>query len=257
LPIEWKAQQVWSEVIASRFGEHLGVPVPRCFLGRDTEGRIGALIEFFYGYPGQVDVPRFVHASDLLRTTIDNPKVGKPHSLRLNVIVCRLLRIAEPVVWWAKTLAFDALIGNTDRHPDNWGFLAFRLPNRQQRHEMAPAFDNGTSLGYELRDGALLPPWNASRISAYIGRGTHHCGWNRSDRKPIQHAELCRIFARAYPEAGIMMRQMLDFDPMRIGDTLRECSDTVITPSFTEARARWVVALIESRASLLRKVLGG
>lgn len=25
--------------------------------------------------------------------------------------------------WWAETIAFDAIIGNTDRHSENWGFL--------------------------------------------------------------------------------------------------------------------------------------
>jgi hypothetical protein len=159
VPIEWKAQQVWSEVIASRLGEHLGVSVPHCFVGQDAEGNVGALVEFFYGYPGQVTVPRFVHASDLLRKTIDNPKLGKPHYLRINVIACQdVLRIPDAVSWWARTLAFDAFIGNTDRHPDNWGILTFRLPNREVRYELAPAFDNGTSLGYELRDSALFLP---------------------------------------------------------------------------------------------------
>jgi hypothetical protein len=44
-------------------------------------------------------------------------------------------------------LCLDALIGNTDRHHENWGLLRFR-----DRFVLAPTYDHASSLGRELSD---------------------------------------------------------------------------------------------------------
>lgn len=45
----------------------------------------------------------------------------------------------------------DAVIGNTDRHHENWGILRKRVGDRWQGM-VAPTFDHASSLGRELRD---------------------------------------------------------------------------------------------------------
>ena len=53
--------------------------------------------------------------------------------------------------YFAEYLVLDAVIGNTDRHHENWGML-------RQRHDLewlqflAPSFDHASSLGRELVD---------------------------------------------------------------------------------------------------------
>ena len=43
----------------------------------------------------------------------------------------------------------DGLIGNTDRHHENWMF--FHHPERRS-YQLAPSYDHGSSLGRELHD---------------------------------------------------------------------------------------------------------
>ena len=43
----------------------------------------------------------------------------------------------------------DGLIGNTDRHHENWMF--FHHPERRS-YQLAPSYDHGSSLGRELQD---------------------------------------------------------------------------------------------------------
>lgn len=46
----------------------------------------------------------------------------------------------------ATYLVLDALIGNTDRHHENWGILAKRAP-KGRKGMIAPSFDHASSLG--------------------------------------------------------------------------------------------------------------
>jgi len=51
----------------------------------------------------------------------------------------------------ASYLVLDALIGNVDRHHENWGVLRKRA-NEGWKVRLAPTFDHASSLGRELRD---------------------------------------------------------------------------------------------------------
>jgi hypothetical protein len=132
----WQAQQIWSEIVAYEISRLVGLVVPPCFVAVDEKtGGQGVLIEFFYGYPGEATPSRFVHAVDILQRLFlgrFDRKHGRPHVLRMNLAICPQLQVKFAVPWWAQTLGFDALIGNTDRHPENWGFLVGR-PERGGR----------------------------------------------------------------------------------------------------------------------------
>lgn len=48
--------------------------------------------------------------------------------------------------WWVGYLVLDALIGNTDRHQENWAVVG------DGRRRLAPTFDHASSLGFQLDD---------------------------------------------------------------------------------------------------------
>ena len=117
--------QFWCEVVAYRIGCLLGVEVPPAFAAwNSATGLCAALIEWFY-----VDGESLlVHAGDfLLKVQPDfDRKQGTRHNLHHNSVLTRTLsqkgRLQpEWRQWWVDALLFDALIGNTDRHQDNWG----------------------------------------------------------------------------------------------------------------------------------------
>jgi hypothetical protein len=72
----WQAGQLWTEVFAWQFSLLLGIDVPRCFVGVDGRGVPGAVIEFFFGYPGEPAPERFFHASDLDDATLSVLGIG-------------------------------------------------------------------------------------------------------------------------------------------------------------------------------------
>jgi len=83
----------------------------------------------------------------------------------------------------ARLLIFDAVIGNTDRHHENWGVVSRVSSDGMRARNLAPLFDNASSLGRELtpearrrqlRDRALRRYWmkasSAIRLDGVNGK---------------------------------------------------------------------------------------
>jgi len=254
-PSGWQAPQVWSEILAYELSRKSGTPVPPCFFAIDeATGELGVLVEFFYGYPGETVSTRFVPAIDyfqgLFRDRFDR-KTGRPHSVVQNITLCQALGIQDPVGWWARALTFDALIGNTDRHPENWGFLFTRPEPGQSLISMAPLFDNGTSFGYERTDAALREEWSDERLNAYISKGTHHCGWSRVDvAKGYNHVALCHRLSDKYAGAGAAMESVIRLSDSEIDQIIDWVA--AFDLSFEPERAKFISRLVKARRDYLR-----
>jgi hypothetical protein len=251
----WRAQQIWSEIIAYRIAALVGLNVPPCFLAvNEHTGQVGALMEFFYGYPGEAEPPRLIHAVDVMRRRGSGQE--RPHGVRTNVLICRKLKIGQESEWWGRLLTFDALIGNTDRHTENWGVLARLRRGQVPVFSFAPPFDNGTSLGYEITQAKLRAACEPAWLEGYIKKGRHHCGWDAAEDDPAPHINLCDRFLAAYHEAGAGMRNVIRFDLAQLIDILNRFAQFDVGVPFTAERARFVAKLVEARRTKLDATLG-
>jgi len=97
-------------------------------------------------------------------------------------------------------MVLDALIGNTDRHHENWGLL-LHLQNepRQLTLNVAPSFDHASSLGRELLDTRRREILDAGRITSYVGKARGGMFRNPSQRHGENPLKFVQIAARAYP----------------------------------------------------------
>jgi hypothetical protein len=103
----------------------------------------------------------------------------------------------------AAYLVLDALIGNTDRHHENWGILAKRTP-KGRTGMIAPSFDHASSLGRELLDETpgkcRVRILKESRIGQYAENAPGAIYWDENDKRAISPLELARRAAASYPE---------------------------------------------------------
>jgi hypothetical protein len=159
------------------------------------------------------------------------------------------------IEWWAGTLTFDALIGNVDRHAENWGLL--RDTSIEKGWRLAPAFDNGTSLGYECLDKNLGASAAGDRVSRYIGRGTHHCNWKAAGQRHGDHFfSLCGDMYRAYPSARPVMEAVIRVTDSQIDAACNRCVEFDVPVKFIEERSIYLGKLIRARRSALVKEFG-
>jgi len=99
----------------------------------------------------------------------------------------------------ASHLILDALIGNTDRHHENWGVLVKRKGN--EWHGMvAPSFDHASSLGRELLDARRDRLIEANQAGDYAEKARGAIYWSESDARGIGPLELARRAAHKHPE---------------------------------------------------------
>jgi hypothetical protein len=105
--------------------------------------------------------------------------------------------------WFAKYLILDALIGNTDRHHENWGVLRRRVGERWESF-LAPSFDHASSLGRELADhgpGKTREQFLAEdRIGEYAEKARGGIYWSTEDRWGLSPLELVRRARTDFPD---------------------------------------------------------
>lgn len=68
-------------------------------------------------------------------------------------------------------IVLDALIGNVDRHHQNWGCLLQMLPGGKSRLTIAPSFDHASSLGRELLPAEAARRMAEQRVANYVEKG--------------------------------------------------------------------------------------
>jgi hypothetical protein len=244
--------QFWTEIIAYRIGCMMAIPVPPAFVAFDSvNGICGALIEWFLDYPDQPE-ERFVSGGDIMVNEIPgfDRKKGRQHNfITIEKYLSALEKTGCLSHWlehWCEMLLFDALIGNTDRHQDNWGLLWRQ--NTKLLARMAPVFDNGISLGYEILETKMINFDNHARMRVYIDKGRHHLRWQLQDEEPMQHVALLLELLKRHPtlKARIINKLPL-FQMERLQAMMCQCRQYPLTIPFSQARADFVCRLVAAR----------
>jgi HipA-like C-terminal domain len=97
-------------------------------------------------------------------------------------------------------LVLDALIGNTDRHHENWGLLVrFQMEPRALALSVAPSFDHASSLGRELRDERRSELLATNRVDWYVHKGRGGIFRSPDDRHGANPLRFVQVASRAYP----------------------------------------------------------
>ena len=198
---------------------------------------------------------RFVHAIERFQGmgVQVNERRG---SLRDNIRLTRAHKVVDWQRWWAETITFDALIGNTDRHSENWGFVVDQSVAGEASYSLAPAFDNGTSLGFLVRDADLERFTQPRQLREFISRGKHHFGWLSGNNQSAGHIELCAQFLRVFGTSGDAMSNVIQLPDSRIEAVLQWCTRFDFPIGFSEARAEFVAAQVKARREAIAAEIG-
>lgn len=251
--------QYWGEVVAYQIGCELGVTVPPAFAAFDSNtGTCAALIEWFYE-DGKAHFVSGGNYMQLVSPDYDR-KQGNQHNFRwISVIGTAFAKnINSDEEWhlyWSKALLFDSLIGNTDRHQDNWGYLFVESTDDKFKANLSPLFDNGTSLGHE-RFPELILDWKNADYERYIMKGTHHMRWMKDDPKRVGHIEMMQKIIHAYPAVKPTLFKMINtFSIEALTYKLEQLRKLQLSIPLTQERINLYLKLVLLRKQKIESVL--
>lgn len=248
-------EQFWNEIIAYKLGQALNVKVPPAFVAyyeRDGQDPFyGSLIEWFYDYGGNDESRR---GGDIITRYIEgyDTTKGELHNYQTLVEIFTKEEVENWLQDLTEMLVFDAIIGNTDRHQDNWQIIDY---TRDDKRLLSPAFDNGTSLGYFIRYDHLGKWFNKQQKLAK--NGYHHMKWQIDDEKQANHFELLEKLVEQFPESKDFMASVLSHNISNVYDdilALTEYEIAVEDYKLTNKRAGFIVKMLEYRYEYAKKL---
>jgi hypothetical protein len=199
--------EFWSEIIASEIGRLLGFNVlvyDIAFNGSE----LGCISKLMTSHRNETLIEGYKYL------TAYNPKYTyenkRGYTFQFIREALKHHKLDESIEDIIKIIVFDSLIGNSDRHQENWGFiqkftintvrpqkLKFRSKREEEKveitidmnHEFSPIYDSGSCLGREIADdkiGQYLT--DTVMTAAYVGnKGKSEIHWNG---EKLSHLEL-------------------------------------------------------------------
>ena len=193
----------WAEKIAAEVANVLGIPCARVELARFND-IVGSVTENIV--PEDRDL---IHGNEVLEIGIPQSDVGI-HNFRLSDHTLRNIWLAldhafesdhdavEAKRQFAQYMVLDAVIGNVDRHSENWGLLQLRS-GTQLVESLSPSYDHGSSLGRELTDECRDQHLSNGSVGEYAERGRGGVYWSDADRHGPSPLQLVRLASSEYP----------------------------------------------------------
>lgn len=199
----------WSEVIAYEVGTKLGFDVLRYDLA-EYKGRVGCISKNMISTE---DLESLIEGHQILSSYDPSydPADQKTKHLYTFEFVCEAIKhfgFSKYINHFLRTLIFDAIIGNSDRHQSNWGIIQsinieivennigltdriFKRSKQEGRRYIfhflnrpTPIYDSGCCLGREFCDDVLQQKLNSPiQFESYIRKGFAELRLNEFPKK--------------------------------------------------------------------------
>lgn len=142
-------------------------------------------------------------------------------------------------------MMLDALIGNSDRHHENWGVL-IQGPSKagEEAETLAPTFDHASCLGRNEPEARMIARLSTRdrgfSVEAYADRCRSAIFGDVSDSRPLAPLEVFRQFREIRPEAASVWAQRAGLIQ---AETLRAILDNVPPGRMSAAAKELVVRM--------------
>ena len=230
--------QHWAEKIAAEIAHIVHIPHARVELAVYGGHRGSVTESFLFGKQ------EMIHGNQILRVVVSSYDPGKTFHQSDHTIenVWKALEHAfgdpqaerEAKVRIAEYLVLDAVIGNTDRHHENWGILRKRAGD-QWRHAVAPSFDHASSLGRELQAGRRDRILEERRVGDYVERGRGAIFRSAEARYGPSPMQLVRYAAVPFRDSfRPALRKIERLDRNAVHETVHRVSGDWMSPSQRE-----------------------
>lgn len=198
----------WAEKVTAEIGQLFGINTARVDLAR-IGAELATVCQSFLtdddeAYNDADSFTSHFHGSEFLDVAIDyyDPYLvrgNRDHNVKTVMDAIQHVgganavhNLREVLYELASYALLDALVGNTDRHHDNW-MLKYGITCGQVWMRAAPSFDHASSLGRELTDERRERILSSTGVVNYLRRGrggVYIDGKQRHAPSPLHLAQL-------------------------------------------------------------------
>ena len=258
----------WAEKVAAEVGRLFGINTARVDLAR-ADGELATICRSFYTEneaPPQVadSFAGRLHGSEFFNIVVpgyDRDVVWSNRAHNVKTIIGAIASVGTTagIPNWMELLEnlssfalLDALVGNMDRHHDNW-MLLYNVHGGNLQLKVAPSFDHASSLGRELTDERRQRILHSSNgILNYLKRGRGGVFTSPAQRRAPSPLRLAQFLCRWNSElADDWSSRLVSVPDAEIRSTIDR-----IPPEFMSPLARELAyeLIITSRAELMRSI---
>ncbi len=198
----------WAEKIAAEMAYVLEIPHAEVELAtcKDVRGSIARSFlqsgqSLIHGNECISDVVSFYQDLDGRIPSYDVEKRHSQSQHTLRTILIAITCYGGKESEFAEYVLLDALIGNTDRHHENWAWTFDSLSHELKT--LSPSFDHASSLGRELNDDRRKILLEQNRVGQYAERAPGAIYWFEEGSNGPAPLQLVRLAVGEYPAAFV------------------------------------------------------
>jgi hypothetical protein len=229
----------WAEKIAEQICELLGLPHANYELAETWSGNYGTVSPNFIPQGGTL-----IHGNEILTPLVPNYPTyetynASQHTIGVVINAIESSQVQLPPGWivpegikvardlFVGYILLDALIGNGDRHHENWGFVRSRAANSHDIIYLSPTYDHASCLGRELLDTKR----QVRSVKSYAKNCISAFYRDVNDKKPFKTFELFNELANRYPlTAQVWLNRLAGISMKNINLILQAIPQKRISP---------------------------
>lgn len=237
---DYLVSEACSEKMSYEIAKILGYDCARIELAKDNDGTLGVLNYLFVdiGNTEHIDAVSYLNIHDNERPeyyTISNIK--------------KILDELDKSLFndFIKIMVFDALVGEQDRHEENWG-----IERIGDRYKLSPLYDNGDNLLRNFKDEVYAEKYYSGikSFDAYINK-SETIIYKESTKKKYKHFELIRYLNDEYYE--VVQNEIKKLEILSdeiISDIVNKIPDELLTKRHKE----YIIIYLKKRRNILLEI---
>lgn len=236
----YNVSEACSEKMSYEIAKTLGYACAKIELARDGNGVLGILNYFF------VDVNNPNHMDAVGYLNIHNDERNKFYTI-FNIKGTLDSLDSDLFNQFIRIMIFDALVGEQDRHEENWG-----IENLNGKYVLSPLYDNGCNLLREFKNELFAEKYYSGikDFDKFINKSTTLI-YKEDNKTKYKHFELIEYLNKLYPV--VVQKELENLKKLtdrKIENIVSNIPDNLLTKKHKE----YIIIYLKKRRDILLNI---
>lgn len=236
----YKVSESCSEKMSYEIAKVLSYNCAKIELAYDENNQIGILNYLF------VDVDKSTHMDAI--SYLNKQEKERPFFYTVSNIKKILDEIdASLFNGFIRLMVFDTLVGETDRHEENWG-----IEITENGYEFSPLYDNGCNLLREFRNEEnAIPFYNGEKsFESYIYKSKTYI-YKEDNKHRFKHFELIEYLNEKYHD--ILIKEINNLNKLT-DNVIENIVNEIPNELLTDEHKKYIIIYLKKRRDILLSI---